>query len=403
MSLKKIDEGVFCIAREITHGDMLFESIWELPTGVTVNSYLIKGEKNVLIDATMSDDDSQEAFIADLAQTGTALSDIDILILNHLEPDHSGFLPQVIKQNPSLRIYTTKKGVSFIKNFFKIENNLHEVTDGSTLPIDEKTGTLQFFETPNVHWPETMMCYFVEKKILFSCDCFGGFGATHGKLIDSEQSPESLKQYEYEMLRYYSNIMTSFNSFVLKAIEKVPQGVSVVCPSHGIIWKKNPQHIINLYKRYAAYGMEGNFEKEVCVIWSSMYGYTKKGVDAVICGLEKKGVPYTVIQIPNTAFTHALAFAYRAQALVLAMPTYEYKMFPPMAHLLDLFARKHFTKKTVLRIGCWGWIGGAKREYESCIEKMDWKNLPSYEWQGIPSNEDLKKLEALGEKLAESL
>ena len=110
-----------------------------------------------------------------------------------------------------------------------------------------------------------------------------------------------------------------------------------------------------------------------------------------------------MMQIPDTEATYVLAEAYKAKCLVLAMPTYEYKMFPPMAHILDLFERKHFFKKNVLRIGSWGWVGGAKREYEQRIEKMQWVNLPSYEWQGIPTTADLTALEQLGEQLAGTL
>lgn len=403
MSVKKIYDDVFCITTEIIRDDMLFEGIWNVPTGVTINAYFIKGEKNILIDATLADENSSEGFLADLKSLGFKLSDIDILILNHLEPDHSGFILEAIKENPQLEIYATKKGVSFIKNFFKIHNNLNEISDGDVLNIGEKTGCLKFFETPNVHWPETMMSYFVEKKVLFSCDCFGGYGALNGKPFDDEHSPKELEQYEYEALRYYSNIMSSFNSFVLKAIEKVPSDVKVICPSHGIIWKSNPEIIIQLYKKLASFGTTCDFEKEVCVIWASMYGYTKLGVDAVVKGFQNKGVKYNLIQIPNTSFSYVLAEAYMAKAFVLAMPTYEYKMFPPMSHIIDLFERKHFAKRNVLRIGSWGWSGGAKREYDAKIEKLNWNNLPSYEWQGIPSEEDFINLENLGEQLAETL
>lgn len=403
MSVKKITENVFCISTSLTEPNLLFEGIWNVPTGVTINSYLIRGAKNVIIDATLGSKTVENDYIKDLKSLGLSLKDIDILILNHLEPDHSGFIQRAVSENPNLQIYSTQKGVAFIKNFFKISKNLYEATNNSTIQLGENCGSLQFFETPNVHWPETMMTYYADEKILFSCDCFGGYSDLGDKLLDTDNSEQEIETYEYEALRYYANIMASFNSFVLKAIDKVPEQTQIICPSHGIIWTKNPNRIIELYKKLAGYGSTCEFEKEVCVIWGSMYGYTKKGVDAIVQSLERKGVKYTIRQVPNTPSTYVLADAYRAKALVLAMPTYEYKMFPPMAHILDLFGRKHFIKKHVLRIGSWGWVGGAKKEYAQAIEKLNWNCLPSYEWQGVPSESDLQALEKLAEELASTL
>ncbi len=402
MSVKKITEKVFCITTRIHKPNLRFEGIWEVPNGVTINSYLIRGEKNVLIDGTLGDDESGNGYIKDLAELGMTLSDIDVVVLNHMEPDHSGFIRRIASVNPKVQFYATAKGVAFVKNFFKITENLHAVTDNETLPLGG-SDELRFFETPNVHWPETMMTYYAAEGALFSCDCFGGYGDVSAKLLDAENSEADIRAYDEEVLRYYATVMASFNTFILKAIDKVPSDVRIICPSHGIIWGKQRAHIIDLYKKLAGYGTTCEFDKEVCVIWGSMYGYTKQGVDAVVRGLERKGVPYTMLQIPDMPTAYVLAAAYKAKCLVLAMPTYEYKMFPPMAHILDLFERKHFYKKNVLRLGSWGWVGGAKREYEQRIEKMQWTNLPSYEWQGVPLENDLAELEKLGEQLAETL
>ena len=158
MSIKKITENVFCITTRLQKPNLRFEGIWAVPTGVTINSYVIRGEKNALIDATIGDDDAGAAYLNDLASIGLKLSDIDVLVLNHLEPDHSGFIQRITAENPAIQIYTTAKGVAFVKNFFKIAENLHAVADNETVSLGT-SGTLQFFETPNIHWPETMMTY----------------------------------------------------------------------------------------------------------------------------------------------------------------------------------------------------------------------------------------------------
>ncbi|PIE97679.1 MAG: MBL fold metallo-hydrolase [Treponema sp.] len=399
MSLKKITENIFCVNVDLDESISRFEGIWAIPSGVTINSYIVKGNETALIDVVLDDAKAIKEYEEHLAEIGLSFGKIDHLILNHLEPDHTGFLTEFRKLNPSAKIYASKKGIAMVKNFFKIDDNLTEVKTGDTLDLGNSV-VLKFFDTPNVHWPETMMTYCENGGVLFSCDGFGGYGKLGEKLFDDEHSEESLKQYEHEALRYYSNIMSSFSSYVIKAIDTVSQvDLKVIAPSHGIIWRKNPQYMIDLYRRYAGYNKGGACEKEVCVIYGSMYGFTKRGVDAVIKGIEEAGMKYTVHQVPDIDASYVLADSYKATGLVIAMPTYEYKMFPPMAHILDLFERKHFTDKIALRVGSWGWSGGAKKEYESRIEKFKWDNLESYEWQGIITAEDEEKLKELGKEL----
>ncbi len=207
-----------------------------------------------------------------------------------------------------------------------------------------------------------------------------------------------------EALRYYSNIVASFSSFVLKGMAKL-DGLEIQCiaPSHGLLWRSGVQRIMSLYKRFAGYNTGGGCEKEICIIWGSMYGYTKQGLDAVIKGLETEGMPYTMHHIPDTDVSYILGNAYKAAGLVLAMPTYEYKMFPPMAYVLDLFERKHITDKTVLRLGSWGWSGGAQKEYEQKIEKLKWENIEPYEWCGTLTEADVTALTERGVELARSI
>ena len=176
--------------------------------------------------------------------------------------------------------------------------------------------------------------------------------------------------------------------------------IKCIAPSHGLIWRSDVNRIYSLYKRFAGYNTGGECEKEISIIWGSMYGYTKQGLDAVIKGIEAEHVPYTIHDIPDTDVSYILGDAYKAAGLVLAMPTYEYKMFPPMAYVLDLFERKHVIDKTVLRIGNWGWSGGAKKEYEQKTANLKWNHLEQYEWQGKLLDTDLRLLEERGAELA---
>lgn len=399
MNAHAITDDVFAIHADIKTSAR-FEGIWPIPHGVTLNSYVVKGDKTALIDLAKDWAGSIQQFEAQLAGAGTSFDKIDYLILNHLEPDHTAFLLELKKRNPKVEIISTPKGIAMVKNFFKITENLREVKTGDTLDLG-KGKVLEFFETPNIHWPETMMTFDRAGGILFSCDAFGSYGSLGDRVFDDEFTAEEHAFYDKESLRYYANIVASFSTFVTKALEKLGGlPIKVVAPSHGIVWRKNPGEIVARYAKFAGYNTGAPLEKEICVIWGSMYGYTKQGLDAVIAGIEAEKVPYSIHQIPDTDASFVLADAYKAEALVLAMPTYEYKMFPPMAHILDLFERKHFTGKKVLRLGSWGWVGGAKKEYEERIANFKWTGVESVEWQGVPSKEDLALLKERGRELA---
>ncbi|MDR0403512.1 MAG: FprA family A-type flavoprotein [Treponema sp.] len=397
MKAHKISESIFCIYADIGTSD-LFEGIWPIPRGVSLNSYLVRGEKTALIDLVRDWSDAPKQLEEALASAGAAFDKVDYLILNHLEPDHTGWLGEFRKINPKAEIISTAKGVNLVKTFYKEETGLRAVKDGETLDLGGLE--LTFFETPNIHWPETMMTWEPQSGTLFSCDSFGSFGALGGKVFDDEFSPEEHVFYEEESLRYYSNIVSSFSTFVERGVEKL-SGLDIKCvaPSHGIVWRKNPRLIVDRYLKYAGYS-KGAAEKEIAVIWGSMYGNTRQGVDAVIRGIEAEGLPYSVHRIPDEDVSYSLAAAFKSKALVLAMPTYEYAMFPPMAYVLDIFRRKHIFGKTVLRIGSWGWVGGAKKEYEAAIEALKWESLPSMEWAGAPTGQELAVLEERGRELA---
>ncbi len=403
MKAHQVSKNVFALHADIKTSAR-FEGIWPIPNGVTLNSYIVKGDKTALIDLAKDWAGSIAQFEAQLADAGSSFEKIDYLILNHLEPDHTAFILEIRRRNPSVQILSTAKGIAMVEKFFKITENLRAVKTGEKLDLGSGI-ILEFFETPNIHWPETMMTWEASAGILFSCDGFGSYGTLGDRVFDDEFSADEHLFYEKEALRYYSNIVSSFSAFVTKALAQLGSlPVKVIAPSHGLIWRKNPQTIINRYAAYAGYNTGTTpCEKEICVIWGSMYGYTKAGLDAVIAGIETEKVPYTIHQVPDTDASFVLADAYKAAALVLAMPTYEYKMFPPMAHILDLFQRKHFTGKKALRIGSWGWVGGAKKEYETMIEGLKWDSLESVEWQGIPSAADLATLKARGAELARAV
>ncbi|GHV75560.1 MBL fold hydrolase [Spirochaetia bacterium] len=401
MKAHTISDSVYCVHADIEAPD-LFEGIWPIPQGVSLNSYIVKGEKIALIDLVRDWGGAPGQLEDALTSIGISFAQVDYLILNHLEPDHTGWLREFREKSPKAEIIATAKGINLVKSFYKIEDGLRTVKDGETLDLG-KGKVLTFREAPNIHWPETMVTWDGESGTLFPCDAFGSYGTLRERVFDDEYSEAEHAAFEQESLRYYANIVASFSGFVEKAIEKVAcLDIKCIAPSHGIIWRRDPKKIIARYLKYASYA-KGPAEKEIAIIWGSMYGNTKRGLDAVIRGIESTGVPYTIHRVPDENVSWVLADAYKSSALIIAMPTYEYAMFPPMAFVLDIFRRKHIIGKTVLRIGSWGWVGGAKKDYEAAIEPLKWTSLESCEWPGAPDEGTLKCLEEKGRELARAV
>jgi flavorubredoxin len=401
MKAYSIADSVFCLHADIDTDD-LFEGIWPIPEGVSLNSYVVKGEKIALIDLVRDWVGAPTQLSDELASIGISFKDIDYLILNHMEPDHTGWLGEFKKLNPKVEILSTAKGIELVKSFYHISDGLRALKSGDTLDLGAGK-TLHFVEAPNVHWPETMVTWEPASGTLFSCDAFGSFGKLGDRVFDDQFSAKEHEFFEAESLRYYANIVSSFSVFVERAVKKL-EGLDIKCvaPSHGLVWRTDPKKIIDRYLRYARY-MNGPAEKKIAVIWGSMYGNTRKGLDAVIKGIEAEGVSYSIRRVPNEDVSYVLADAYEASGLVLAMPTYEYAMFPPMAYAIDIMKRKHVHGKTVLRIGSWGWVGGAKKEYDSAIEGLKWTSIESKEWRGAPTEAELAELEAKGRELARAV
>ncbi len=403
MHIKQVVDDIYRLSVNIEDKDYLFEGIWPIPNGISINGYLIKAEKNVLIDLTQDIFNFPAEFTHQMEGAILEIEDIDILIVNHMEPDHSGWLREFCKKNTKAVIYCTKKAVPLLNAFSEVPaERAIAITDGMILEVGDYS--LQFFETPNIHWPETMMTYERKRKVLFSCDAFGSYGRIdESAIFDDQVSAEKHAFFEEEALRYYANIVATFSPFVLKGLEKLGGlDIKVICPSHGIIWRHDPAVIIQHYKRYAEYS-KGPAEREVTIVWSSMYGNTKQVLNLVIETIRKHNIPVHVFQVPGDGIGYILASAWKSAGLIFGMPTYEYKMFPPMSHTIGELLVKKVTNKKVFRFGSFGWVGGAQKDFEAKIEKSGWDLLGHYEWQGRPTDEDKAAMEKAINSYCETL
>ncbi|MGD1823271.1 MAG: FprA family A-type flavoprotein [Pleomorphochaeta sp.] len=400
MNPDKIFENVYRLPATVCCKD-LFEGIWPIPNGVMLNSYLVKGaDKTVLIDYVKDWDGAKDNVDQELSSLDM-LNKIDYLVINHMEPDHTGALKEFAQANPNLQILCSKKAVPLIQAFYGISENVRAVADGEILDLGGKT--LQFFMTPNVHWPETMMTYLVEDKTLFSCDAFGAYGV-YKNSYDDELTKEEWDLLLPESERYYANIISSFSAFTLRAIKKLEAiEVKVICPSHGIVWRNNPKQIIDIYERLANYG-KGKREKEITLIWSSMYGNTQALVESIVKGVESVGgVKLHIFQVPQEHESFVLEKVWRSEGIIVGMPTYEYKMFPPMYNVLDQMDRSHVNGRKIARFGSYGWSGGALKQFMPFVESMKLDFIGEVEYQGAPSEEDKKKAFELAASMAKSI
>lgn len=399
MNISTVTDGIYRLSANAEK--ILFEGLWPIPNGVAMNSYIVKGEKTAIIDGVCGWDGVPETLFEQFDQVGIEADTIDYVIINHMEPDHSGWLEDFRKIRPDFKIVTSEKAVDLLEAFYGIENEVIVVGDGDTLDLGDGR-VLAFAEIPNVHWPETIATFDTKSGTLMPCDAFGSFGSIGDAPYDDQLTDEQIDFYEKEAVRYYANIVAAFSLPTKKAIEKCgPLPIKIIAPGHGIVWRKNPQKIVDDYSRYVAY-QKGPAKEEVTLIWGSMYGMTEKAVRPAIEALEAEGISVHAHRVPETAWGDIIASAWTSTGIVLAMPTYEYKMFPPMAAVLEELGKKKIQGRRCFRFGSYGWSGGAEKELKEIHDrqKMKWEFLESVEFKGSPKSEDIELIRSRCKELA---
>lgn len=392
MKKLKIADGIHMLTMNVE--DILFEGIWEIANGVTLNSYIVQGEKAAIIDGVIGWDGIPETLYRSLAEIGVDLQKIDYLVVNHMEPDHSGWIANFRKIKDDFTVICTEKAAKMVASFYG-EDKIRIVQEGDTLDLG-KGKLLSFHPVPNVHWPDTMYTYERQTKTLFSCDMFGAFGRMGEHCFDDELTPEEIAFFEAEGIRYYSNVMTTFTSSLRKALAKAEAlDIKTIAPGHGPVYRKNPQKIIDDYTRFSQYA-DGAGKNEVAILWGSMYGMTAKAVDYVESILQREGVKYNRLEMPLESDSEMIATVFKSAGIIVAAPTYEYKLFPPVAAALNELGRKRISGKLAFRFGSYGWSGGAEKELKEIIARnnMNWEFIDSVEFEGAPKQEDLMKVEA---------
>lgn len=362
-SIRKVTEDILwvgCNDRRIT----LFENLFPVPKGVSYNSYLILDEKVTLMDTV--DASATEQFFENL-EAGLAGRSIDYLVVHHMEPDHAANIKLLLEKYPEIQVVASAKALQMIGQFFDLDlaGRSMEVKEGDTLSTGSHT--FHFVAAPMVHWPEVLVSYDEKEKILFSADAFGTFGALNGTIFNDEVDFE--REYLADARRYYANIVGKYGMQVQGLLKKAAGlDIQMICPLHGPIWRTDLGWFIDKYDKWSRYEPE---EKAVVVLYGSIYGHTEQAVNALACALAEKGARnIAVYDVSRTHVSDLIGEIFRASHLVIACPTYNGGIYPPMENLLTDMKALSVQKRTVALMENGTWAAASGRQILKRLEEM---------------------------------
>jgi flavorubredoxin len=350
------------------------------PRGTTYNNFLIMDKKITLIDTVKSD-------FADVMferiRCLTNPEKITVAVCNHIEMDHAGSWAKVMKVAKKATLYTTERGKQGLEKHFDTTGwDIQVVKTGDTVKIGEKT--LMFIETPMLHWPDSMMTYIPEDKLLISQDAFGQHLA-QAVLFDDLVPQETL---EDAVIDYYANILMPFGRLIkakIAEIQKLGLEIDMIAPDHGVIWRKNPQKVINMYLDMA----NGKAEEGIVIVYDTMWHSTEKMSRAVLDGILDEGMYAKVIKLRETPMSMAIKEFWKYRGLLVGTPTVNNVMFPTVAEFLQHLRGLRPANRIASAFGSYGWGGGGVREALQVLKSMKLEVVePGYEVNYRPNKED---------------
>ena len=339
----------------------LFEGLWPLPAGVSYNSYHIDDEKTAVIDCV-----GPEFFEEHLANMRSVLGNrtVDYIVVNHMEPDHSGALALFRQFYPQARIVGNKKTISMLEGYYGIDGaDCIAVADGTTLELGRHT--LSFHLVPMVHWPETMVTYDSTSGTLFSGDAFGCFGALNGTVLDTETD---IEPYFPEMRRYYSNIVGKYATPVQNALKKLAAiNIKMICPTHGPVWTEAAGRVIAEYDRMSRY----EAEEGAVVVYASMYGNTRQMAEEVARGLSEAGIRKIVVHdAARTPLSFILSDIFTYKGLAIGATTYNGDVNPAVKAVLEAVKLREVKHRAMAAFGSFTWAGKAAKTISDFADNM---------------------------------
>ena len=386
MAIRKIKADIFSIGA-IDWDRRVFDELIPLPDGTSYNSYLIKGsEKIALIDTV--DPHKENELINNLQKLN--VQNIDYIISNHAEQDHSGTIPKILELYPNAKVVTNQKCKTMLMDLLSIpEEKFIVINDGDTISLGDKT--LKFILAPWVHWPETMFTYLKEDKILFTCDFLGSHFATSELFVKDEA-----KVYE-SAKRYYAEIMMPFRNNIKKHIEKISNlDIEIIAPSHGPIYNK-PEFIIDAYKDW----ISDDVKNEVVIPYVSMHGSVEKMVNYLVSCLIEKGITVKPFNLTKTDIGELAISLVDAATIVIASPTVLVGPHPAIVSATYLANALRPKTKFASIIGSYGWGGRMIEQISGMLSNLKVELLSTVLVKGHPKESDFKSLEKLANEISE--
>ena len=367
--MTKISDRIYSVG--VNDDDkVLFEGLWPIPYGVSYNSYLVVDEKVALIDTVECG--FEDEFLANINEA-IGGRNIDYLVVNHMEPDHSSIVAYMLETYPGLQIIANAKTVPMLKGYYGTpEERITVVGEGSSLSLGGCT--LNFSLIPMVHWPETMVTWLAEENTLFSGDAFGTFGAVAEEIVDEDGTFE---QYKDEMTRYYACIVGKYGTPVQTALKKL-SGLEIkrICSTHGPVWEQNILQVVALYDRMSRYEVE----RGVCIVYGSMYGNTAAAADALALELEARGIPYAIHDLAGNnagelGLSGALRDVFKYDTIIVGSPTYNNGIFPPVETFMKALQARLIKGRRFYAFGSYTWSGASVSLLNSLATAMGFELL----------------------------
>ncbi len=343
---KKINDNITWVGKTDWNIKKFHGNEYSTFKGTTYNSYLVRDEKTALIDTVWRP--YADEFIENLKQE-IDLKDIDYIIANHAEVDHSGSLPRLMELIPDKPIYCTQGGIQSLKGHYHKDWNFLPVETGQKLSLGKKD--LIFIEAMMLHWPDSMFCYLTGDNVLFSNDAFGQHYATEQLYNDFVDQCELY----VEAIKYYANILTPFSRLVIQKIDELKSldvPVDMICPSHGVIWRDNPMQIVNKYMDWA----NDYQEDRVLILYDTMWGGTALLADALKEGIQDKA-EVKIMRVSTADKSDMITEVFRSKIVLFGSPTVNAGILSLMAAILEQVKGMKFKDKKAASFGCFGWSG----------------------------------------------
>jgi len=361
--------------------------------GTTYNAYLVVDEKVALIDTVKA------PFYRELKARVEQLvpfADIDYVVSNHVEMDHSGSLPMVMQAAKNARLITLEKfGENGLSKTFHSKWPTIAVKEGSELKLGKRT--LTFIPTPMLHWPDSMCTYLVEERILFSMDAFGQHLAT-SKRFDDEVGLDIIMP---QAAKYYANILMPFGDLIVKAVEKLGSiDIDMIAPSHGMIWRS---HLSDILKAYTSWG-QGDTVKKALVIYDTMWGSTEKMALALAEGIAGEGIEVKVYNLTHSDHSDIIREVLDARAVLVGSPTLNNGVFPTVAQFLCYLKGLKPRGKIGAAFGSHGWAGGGVKAVQQELEAAGIELMDSgLAFKFVPDADELQKCADFGRIVAQAI